>query len=56
MDQNDLGAVVGHQLAALHTDRVGHNDFDLIAAHGADKSKADALIAGGGFHNDHSWF
>ena len=45
MYQNDLGAVLRNQLAALFTHRVGHDNLDPVSTDGAHQSNADALIA-----------
>ena len=45
--QNDLSAVVPYNLAALLADRIRHNDYRAVAAHGTNQRKSDTLIAAG---------
>ena len=52
MNETDLRAVMLDQLPTLFTDAVGHDDDRLIAAHGADERKANALIAARRFDDD----
>ena len=52
VDQNGLGAVMPHDLAAFLTDRVRHDDHGTITAHGTNQRKPDTLITAGRFHND----
>lgn len=52
MNETDLRTVMLDQLPTLFTDAVGHDDDRLIAAHGADERKANALIAARRFDDD----
>lgn len=52
MDDDHLGAIMAHQLAALLGDRIGHDDDGPVALDRADERKADALVAAGRFHDD----
>ena len=52
MDEDDFGAVMAHQLAALLADRIRHDDDGLIAANSTDECEADALVAAGRLDDD----
>lgn len=52
MNEDDFGTVMFDEFFAFDADGIGHNDDDFVAAHGADKGKSDALVAGCGFYND----
>ena len=52
VNQDYFCPVLLHQLASLLTDGIRHDDDGLIASHGTDQGKTNALVAAGGFHND----
>ena len=52
MDQDDLRAVILHQLSSLLADRIRHNDHRLISLYRADKSQADPLVSTGRLYDN----
>ena len=52
MDQDDLSAVILHQLSSLLADRIRHNDHRLISLYRADKSQADPLVSTGRLYDN----